>query len=141
MKVELIHKVSEKERHIFIFNVNGHIEYAGYYVSRRNGIGDVWGDSWEKHFRKAEEALDESVKDMDFYMWPEVYDNSQEYQKYKKAREAFNPVLNKTKDGKPYLYGAFGPRKELKYPWNEIELKRKIATAMAKRVVTMSVSE
>ena len=132
MRIQIIHKFSEKQRFIYEFDVYGSgFKHIGTYVSNRNGKNDIWGDLWHKHFSKdREQNINERLEYLENCGCSEeeiVYD-----EKLNKIRDKYNPVCLKTNDGRTRYYGIHGDmnpnetREEYRLKLSKEQIKKKI---------------
>jgi hypothetical protein len=98
MKFEVIYKISDTEREIYNFEVNGDfIIYKGIQISRRNDEKDVWGDLWQDFYVECRASE----------LGYSYLDNSEE-EDMNEILDKYNPVMQQTDSGKSYLESSFG---------------------------------
>lgn len=111
MNITLEYKISEKEMKLYEFTIAMYKQqiyatYSFFWHSRRNDENDIWGHLWSDHFRvlvaKEERAFEELH---DYYPDGWGCENSSLDHDYDKIRKKYNPILQKTVDGLPYLQG------------------------------------
>ena len=139
MNIEISHIIDDQHKEIYAFEKIISIwHYTGIGYSNRNDKDDVWGDEWDKHYSNAKEkelndyAVSRGYQDFDefcdsctSYIANDYYDGiiSDIYDKY-------NPVCQKTLDGRTYWYGlCFGSgcdTAEYAPKLSEEEIKHKI---------------
>lgn len=109
MKIEIIYKISETERHIYEFKVYSKKKryHAGTMISYRNGVGDIWGDKWSKHFEKEMSKEIEACKN-EFEYVAEDYDYEIiYYEPYNTICNKYNPCMLETKNGNTRYSGCY----------------------------------
>jgi len=104
--------------HLYHFTLNTyHFEisfvYSGYALSRRNDENDIWGHEWGSYYKQKEhKELREFEDKHDYY--PDSWDcNDPLDEEYYKISKKYNPVIQKTQSGEPYLYSVSATTKYL----------------------------
>ena len=111
--------------------------------SNRNDKSDTWGDEWYKKFEKQKESEYDGVAikyGYDNYL--ESYGDSFEMDSdIRTVQNKYNPVCNKTKDGRTYLYGeSWGVGRSEKHTSKKPKLSEdEIISAIAKQVTKIKI--
>jgi len=127
MKIEIIYEISPTYREIYEFEIcMKRVKYVGIYYSRRNDEDDLWGDLWSATHKEKRTAEEKVVEDKhENYCSCEYCRYCRDFdQEMAKIRIKYNPIENKTKEGKPYYSGtSFGGEKgpEIKMPIKELK--------------------
>lgn len=109
MKVEIEHIIDETSKEIYQFeNYGNWWHYTGITYSHRNGEWDTWGDEWDEKFKKQRDLeYDEVAQNHGYSNYGDSnYDYFVECDIYE-VRTKYNPVCQKTTDGRPYLSGCY----------------------------------
>lgn len=132
--IEIKHELSETYREIYVFDVlPTFVIYRGIYYSHRNDRFDIWGDEWADVYGKDEgDAKQKCISKYQQCFFDEIPRSCQ--LEWEAIGNKYNPVLNKTKDGKSYYSGQMGG---LTLPTPKLsveELRQKIKEKMMKRI-------
>lgn len=106
MTIKVKHTISDTEREIYVFeDCSDCFRYMGIYYSRRNDANDLFGDEWEEFYKEEREKALKEFEDYDddYYNF-----NTEIEKKIKEIKNKYNPIVNKTKFGKPYYSGQYG---------------------------------
>jgi hypothetical protein len=119
MILKIHHQISKtsKEIYEFLFNDFGRTPYFSYFSHTRSHRDHrPWGDEWAEFYKKEKEH-ELSVLRAKFLAkngyeytddgWHHTYDDIDH--EFSMVEEKYNPVLNKTFDGKPFLLRQSGP--------------------------------
>lgn len=107
--VEYIIDDISKEIYHFVLSGDTWI-YSGIYYVHRNDRDDVWGDQWgDKYKIKQREELDELSISLGYAHYDEMGDECGEWMddRVDEIYNAYNPVCQKTRHGKPYYSGCY----------------------------------
>jgi len=146
MKFKIYKHIDDTELFIyefFYYEYNNYFIYEGMMISRRNDKDDVWGHHWEKYFiEKKKRELQEYEDIHDFY--PDGWDYDPLQKGYDAIQRKYNPIINKTKTGKPYYEAVYSSVGNLPKPLlteEEILEKLKIAVAAKFKDVKLKLYE
>lgn len=135
MKIEIRHRLSNTEEEIYLFSIDNTIEYEGIYFSNRDPHG-TFGYDWSEKYKFDKEKEIKALKEQ--YIEYEYYEYNYEFEeKLQEIKDAYNPVVNKTNNGKPYLHGIYGNSVKKDYPL-KID-KQKIVEEVIKKIHTMEI--
>jgi hypothetical protein len=126
IQIEYIKSTTEKIIYRFTIDNNFNFNYTGILYSYRNDENDIWGDQWEDYYGITCVAEQLAFEDKHDY-YPGSWDYNPLDAEYTAIAEKYNPVLHKTKFGKPYLSGAYGGKlPKFEIPEKEIIKKLKL---------------
>jgi hypothetical protein len=110
MKIQIRHKISETYEEIYEFSMRSNsIKYCAIWQSRRDDENDVWGYDWSSHYEKEKEEMIQALfKKLGIEDITEIED--WDYEDVSAIKSRFNPVMQRTKEGKPRLGGMFSAR-------------------------------
>ena len=109
MKIEIIHEESDTQRFIYGFEI-GNIGYrhVSTMISNRNDKDDVWGDEWYEHYKEEKnQAINKVEEDMEASggCMCGCQGHNEEIDAIEKC---YNPICQKTDDGRSYYTGMSG---------------------------------
>jgi hypothetical protein len=141
MKIQIRHKLSETHEEVYEFELMSvGIAYTGIWQSRRDDENDVWGYDWSSHYRKEKEkAIQALFQRLGIEDISEIEDWDYEY--VSAINTKYNPVMHRTKDGKPRLGGTCSGRLKQTDPPKipEKELIEMIKEQIVKRFETIKI--
>jgi hypothetical protein len=134
MKIQIEYIKSTTEKIIYSFNIDNdfNFNYTGILYSYRNDENDIWGDQWEYHYGLTCVAEQLAFEDKHDYYPDGWYWNPLDVE-YDAIAEKYNPILHKTKFGKPYLSGAYGGKLP-KFEIPEKEILKKLKSAIRTKI-------
>ena len=110
MKVDIQHIIDQTSKEIYSFaKIGDYWHYTGISYSNRNDSSDTWGDQWYKKFEKQQESEYNEVAQRHGYdSYYELWDHEDVLADcdIQRVSDKYNPVCNKTKDGRTYLCGT-----------------------------------
>ena len=150
MNIKIYHQISETERDVYEFFIKNNIRgklvytYCSYCKSRKDTL-HPWGDQWENYYR-SEKFSEKREIEREFlkengYEYGESWEDTTEWdEKFYELDKRYNPIIQKTVDGKPYLSGLCGPSKPVPLiPEKELiqMLNKKLADAMENATISL----
>lgn len=107
MNIEIRHQISETSEEVYFFTIDNSINYRGVYFSNRDPH-TTFGYDWSEKYKLDREKEIKTLKEK--YSEHEYYEYNYEFEKkLQEIKDAYNPILHKTNNGKPYLYGGIWP--------------------------------
>lgn len=136
MKIKIRYQISDTYEEIYGFDIEEkRIRYNSIDFSRRNSINDVWGYDWYEHYAKQRESEIKILKDKEYL---DTTDCDYELLDTLSAKEfsdicdKYNPVMNRTNDGKSFLSG-------ISYDYLMIDNPPKIELSQLKELIKKEV--
>ena len=130
-------KESLNLEYVYEFRIDSVIQCSTYWVSHRNGEGDIWGYDWATFYAEQKKEEIDKFEEKYGYDWYEPYGEYGDVGRlYDNIKEKYNPVCNKTKDGHIYLYGESSWGILKKYP-PAMDLSEFYGLVMEKAVKTV----
>jgi hypothetical protein len=140
MRIKIQKQISDTHLEIYEFELlSTLISYSSILISRRNDINDIWGHFWKKHYFEEEyKKRGDLLKKHGYEDMMDALNDQSVLNDLYEIEKQYNPVANKTKDGKPYLSGcSFGGsllRDEHKIKMTKQELRKKIFEEVEKSI-------
>jgi hypothetical protein len=105
--IQIEHIIDDTSKEIYQFeNTGGVWVYTGIYYAHRNDSEDIWGDEWADNYEKEKaQKLNEVAKKLGFDDYADLLDYGNDQMECDEIYTKYNPVCQKTTNGKVYYCG------------------------------------
>lgn len=111
MKIEIRHQISDTYEEIYGFDIGTtYIKYNSVWISRRNSINDIWGYDWSEYYKSQQEFEINKLREKEElgrYDCDDMLCETDSRNEYNNIYKKYNPIMNKTDEGKPLLGGCY----------------------------------